>query len=92
MCKKIQIKLHAGSMSDKFLGLYPPGKKYCGGIAYIVTIEDEQLRFDIYCEDVLLEPMQNETVKLIFNEKSYIMPCRKIENTLSAAMEACNSI
>ena len=58
------MKLHAGSLYMDYLVLY--GQK--DGLGYrVIQIPDEEIQWDIYCNDVEFEPIDSDWAKVTYN-------------------------
>lgn len=69
------LKYHAGSLCGEELYLYPYDSK---DGTLVVSIQDRNLKWDIYCNDVLIEYCSHNTVNLQFKNNTFNFRYRKL--------------
>ena len=81
--------LRAGSLTGNKVILYPRTGKDGEGYAYVIEINDSDLLLDIYCNDVILNKINENECRIEFKDLIFNAPYKEIKNDLSSAMSAC---
>ena len=72
------MKLHAGSLYKNYLVLYSPSD----ATKRIIKVDDTDLQWDIYCNDVEFTAKNSEKAEIGFNGKSYEFKYAVSENPM----------
>lgn len=77
--RTLKMKLHAGSLYKNYLVLY--GESDDLG-SRIIQIDDKDLQWDIYCNDVEFDVIDSINAKTTFNGVEYTFPYRLSHNPI----------
>lgn len=84
--------LHAGSMTGELLILYPLAGRFNikGEYIYMVKILDDDIRWDLYCNDVTIEDIDGVCCTINNNRYSYWTTSSEGWVLSSDPMETCS--